>query len=122
MSEPVVPRPVNPSEGGTWDTVRRFQVAVPASMNPGLRPMRGSGLGAAAFAGYRRAGEFTSDALAPGPAGAAEPAGEPAGAPPPQAAIPSANAALARVAVSLRNDRLSFIEPPVVRNELYDTG
>src|SRR5436190_12093804 len=40
--------PANFADGCVRETTRRFQVASCASMSPALRPMRGSGLGAAA--------------------------------------------------------------------------
>src|SRR3954452_5541925 len=39
--------PTNCSGGRDFETTRRFQTASPASHRPGLRPTRGSGLGAA---------------------------------------------------------------------------
>src|SRR3989454_7010843 len=38
--------PANFSEGGVFETTRRFHDASPASMSPARRPTRGSGLGA----------------------------------------------------------------------------
>ena len=37
--------PTNGSSGGVVDSMRMFQIASPASKNPGARPTRGSGVG-----------------------------------------------------------------------------
>ncbi len=38
--------PTNFSDGGVFESTLRFQIASPASLNPALRPTRGSGFGA----------------------------------------------------------------------------